>query len=107
MLYCLSLDANWQPVTMQLTMPTVIALSCLSISYILGTSPTPYWVLQWSLYFKTTHGTKKMWYYIAGGLKIKVISHRKLPFGTKSSGLIIKGGLKIEDCKIEGLLYMY
>ncbi len=29
--------------------------------------------LQWSLYFKTTHGTKKMWSYIAGGLKIKVI----------------------------------
>ncbi len=28
--------------------------------------------LQWSLYFKTTHGTKKM-SYIAGGLKIKVI----------------------------------
>ncbi len=29
--------------------------------------------IQWSLYFKTTHGTKKMWSYIAGGLKIKVI----------------------------------
>ncbi len=28
-------------------------------------------VLQWSLYFKTTHGTKKMWSYIAGCLKIK------------------------------------
>ncbi len=28
--------------------------------------------IQWSLYFKTTHGTKKMWSYIAGGLKIKV-----------------------------------
>ncbi len=25
--------------------------------------------LQWSLYFKTTCGTKKMWSYIAGGLK--------------------------------------
>ncbi len=25
--------------------------------------------VQWSLYFKTTHGTKKMWYYIAAGLK--------------------------------------
>ncbi len=25
--------------------------------------------LQWSLYFKTTHGTMKMWSYIAGGLK--------------------------------------
>ena len=42
-----------------------------------------------------------MWFYIAGCLKIKVISHRKLPFGTKSSCLIIKGG-----CKIEGLLYV-
>ena len=60
--------------------------------------------IQWSLYFKTTHESKKMWSYIAGGLKIKVIQHRKLPFGTKSSGLIIKGGLKIEGCKIEGLL---
>ncbi len=30
-------------------------------------------VLQWSLYFKTTHGTKKMWSYMAGSLKIKVI----------------------------------
>ncbi len=29
--------------------------------------------IQWSLYFKTTHGTKKMWSNIAGGLKIKVI----------------------------------
>ncbi len=29
--------------------------------------------LQQSLYFKTTHGTKKMWSYIAFGLKIKVI----------------------------------
>ncbi len=53
---------------------------------------------------QTTHGTKKMWSYIAGGLKIKVISHIKLPPGTKSSGLIIKGGLKIEGCKIEGIL---
>ena len=59
-------------------------------------------LLQWSLYFKTTHGTKNMWFYIAGGIKIKVILHRKLPFGTKSSGLVIKGGLKIEGCKIEG-----
>ncbi len=53
-----------------------------------------------------THGTKKMWSYIAGGLEIKVIQHRKLPFGTKSSGLIIKGGLKIEGCKTEGLSYV-
>ncbi len=33
-------------------------------------------MVQWSLYFKTTHGMKKMWSYIAdiaGGLKIKVI----------------------------------
>ncbi len=29
--------------------------------------------VQRSLYFKTTHGTQKMWSYIAGGLKIKVI----------------------------------
>ncbi len=55
--------------------------------------------LQWSLYFKTTHGTKKMWSYIAGGLKIRSFN-TKLPFGIKSSGFIIKGGLKIE-----GLLY--
>ncbi len=25
--------------------------------------------VQWSLYFKTTHGTRKLWSYIAGGLK--------------------------------------
>ena len=65
--------------------------------------------VQWSLYFKTTHGTKKMWSSIAGG-KIKVIYDRKLPFGTKTSGIIIKGGLKIEGiegCKIEGLLYVH
>ncbi len=31
------------------------------------------WHIQWSLYFKTTHGTKEMWSYIAGGLKTKVI----------------------------------
>ncbi len=56
----------------------------------------------------TTHGNKKMWSYSTGGLKIKVIEHRKLPSGTRSSSLIIKGGLKIEvRCKIEGLLYMY
>ncbi len=30
------------------------------------------YTIQWSLCFKTTHGTKKMWSYIAGGLKIKV-----------------------------------
>ena len=29
--------------------------------------------IQWSLYFKTTHGTKEMSSYIAGGLRIKVI----------------------------------
>ncbi len=29
--------------------------------------------IQWSFYFKTTHGTKKMWSYIAGGLKVKPI----------------------------------
>ncbi len=29
--------------------------------------------VQWSFYFKTTHGTKEMWSNIAGGLKIKVI----------------------------------
>ncbi len=44
--------------------------------------------------------------YIEGGLKIKVIYNRKLPFWTKSSSLIVKGGLKIEGCKIEELLYL-
>ncbi len=63
--------------------------------------------IQWFLYFKTTQGTKTMWSYIAGDLKIKVTEHRKMPFATKSSGLIIKEGLKIEGCKIEGLLYRY
>ena len=30
-------------------------------------------LIQWSLYFKPTHGTKKMWSYTAGGLELKVI----------------------------------
>ncbi len=30
-------------------------------------------VIQWSLYFKATLRTKKMWSYITGGLKVKVI----------------------------------
>ncbi len=34
-----------------------------------------------SILIKTTHGTKKMWCYVAGGLKIKVIYHRKCPLG--------------------------
>ncbi len=54
--------------------------------------------------FKTSHGTKKMWSYIACGLKIKVISCIKLPLWTKLNGLIIKDGLIIEGCKIERLL---
>ncbi len=29
--------------------------------------------IQWSFYFKIPHGTKNIWSYIAGGLKIKVI----------------------------------
>ena len=33
--------------------------------------------------FKTTHGTKKMWSYIAGCLKIKVMQQTKLPFGSR------------------------
>ncbi len=38
-----------------------------------------YWIpIQWSLYFKTTHGTKKMWSYITGGLKIKVYVTQKI-----------------------------
>ncbi len=43
------------------------------MSYMGGTAVNATNPLQWSLYFKTTHGTKKMWSYIAGGLKIKVI----------------------------------
>ena len=41
--------------------------------------------IQWSLYFKTTHGTIKMWSYTAG---------------TKLDGLIIKVVFKIKGCKI-------
>ncbi len=41
---------------------------------LLGSSDSDLTVsIQWSLYYKTTHETKKMWSYIAGGLKIKVI----------------------------------
>ncbi len=57
------------------------------------------------LYFKITYRTKKMWYYIVGCLKIKVILHAEWNFGIKSSGLIMKGGLKTKAFKIEGLLY--
>ncbi len=35
-------------------------------------------VIQWSLYFKTTHGTKKLCSYIAGGPKIKVNLTQKI-----------------------------
>ncbi len=28
--------------------------------------------IQWSIYFKTTNGTMKLWSYTAGSLKIKV-----------------------------------
>ncbi len=54
--------------------------------------------IQWSLYFKTTHATKKMWSYIEGHLT------QKGALWDQISGLIIKCSLKIEGCKIEGLL---
>ncbi len=66
--------------------------------------------VQWSLFFKTTHGTKKMWSYIAGGLKIKVIYlTQKIALWDqiKQSYNQGTGDLKIEGCKIEALLYMY
>ncbi len=38
--------------------------------------------VQWSLYFNTIHGTKKMWSYIAGGLKIKgYLTQKNCPLG--------------------------
>ncbi len=46
------------------------------------------------LYFKTTHGTMKMWSYTVGGLKIKVKLYTKLNFKTKIVGLIMKVVLK-------------
>ena len=68
--------------------------------------------IQWSLYFKITHGTKKMWSYVAGVLNMKVISNTEWHFGSKLGGLhqgwsyaSIKGGLKIKGCKLEGPLY--
>ncbi len=48
---------------------------CLCLAHVHGQDLPLYTLqlIQWSLYFKTTHGTKKIWSYIAGGLKIKVI----------------------------------
>ncbi len=36
--------------------------------------------VQWSLYFKTTH-TNKIWFYIAGGLKIKSFNTENCTLG--------------------------
>ncbi len=47
--------------------------ACVSIRYCISIRANTVSTVQWSLYLKTTHGTKKMWSYIAGGLKIKVI----------------------------------
>ncbi len=41
-------------------------------------SKTLHFPVQWSLYFKATHGTKKMWSYIAGGPKIKGLLTQKI-----------------------------
>ncbi len=41
--------------------------------YVLSIVQSEIKLLQWSLYFKTTHVTKNKWSYIASGLKIKVI----------------------------------
>ena len=46
-------------------------------------------VIQSFLYFKTIHGTMKMWSYTAGGLKINVKLYTKLNLRTKIGGLII------------------
>ncbi len=62
--------------------------------------------VQWSLYLKTTHGTKKCGLILQVVLNYRSFNTKKLPLGAKSSGLIIKGCLKIEGCKIEGLLYL-
>ncbi len=50
--------------------------------------------VQWSLYFKTTHWTMKMWCYSTGGLKIKVLYHTNCTLGPKIDGLIINVALK-------------
>ncbi len=52
----------------------------LTLSLLWGTwtFPAQGFKIQRSLYFNTTHGTKKMWSYIAGGLKIKVILTQKI-----------------------------
>ena len=53
-------------------------------------SKSLYRTIQWSLYFKTTHGTMKLWSYIAGGPKIKVQWYTNMHFGIKIGGLINK-----------------
>ncbi len=52
-----------------IALSVIIALSIVH-NYEYGYQAT---LLQWSLYFKTTRGTKKLWSYIARGLEIKVI----------------------------------
>ncbi len=64
-------------------------------------------VLQWSLCFKTAHGTMPMWSYIAYGLKIEVQWYTELNFGTNNMWSNNGGGLKIKGCKIGGALYGY
>ena len=58
------------------------------------------WHIQWSFYFKTNHGTMKMWSYIAGGLKTNFSSTQNSTVG-QNRWSCNQGGLKIKGCKIE------
>ncbi len=57
---------------------SVLCCCCFCLWYIHGKCNE----IQWSLYFKITHGTKKMWSYITGGLKLKVIGASRPPTGS-------------------------
>ncbi len=55
--------------------------------------------VQWSLYFKTTHGALKMWPYITGGLKIKVLlvhKNDKTAFWDQTRWSYNQDGIKIK-----------
>ncbi len=58
------------------------------------------YAIQWSLYFKTTHWTMEIWFYIAVGLKIKVHQKQRCTLD-RIMWSNERGSLKIKSCKLE------
>ncbi len=59
------------------------------------------WAIQWSLYFKTTHATMEIWWYTAGGHKIKGSVAHTNALLHQIIWSYNQGGLKIKGCNIE------